>query len=76
MFKQIRLYFLKRRIARAVKKAEKNFRETRYHYLVLKIGKKIVVRSRKVLKEQIAAGMWKKGVTIYDLEKKALYKTY
>lgn len=73
---KIALWQLRRKIKRAVEKAEMEYNVTRYHHLVLIIRGKVIVRSRRELKRQLKAGMFKKGVTLEKLEKLALYKTY
>ena len=61
---------------RAVKKAVKMQNQTGFKYMVININGKVRAASRSRLKDLIKEGRFKKGVTIEDIEKCALFKTY
>lgn len=63
------------RFKRAVKKADYCHHITHRKYMVLVINKKLEVLSKQELKKFIRGGVFKEGITIADLEKKALYIT-
>ena len=63
------------RFKRAVKKADRFHHITHRKYMVLVINKKLEVLSKQELKVFIKHGIFRKGTTIADLEKKALYIT-
>lgn len=63
------------RFKRAVKKADRCHHLTHRKYMVLVINKKLEVLSKQELKKFIAGGVFRKGITIADLEAKALYIT-
>ena len=74
MFKFIKAFIFDWRFKRACKKAEKYYKETRRHALVLMLGGKPIVKYRKVLKDEIRRKLW--SCDIGTIEKYALYKTY
>ena len=73
---KLKLWWFRRKVKKAVLKAEEQYKVSRYHHLVLVVKGKVVVRSRRELKRQHRLGLFKKGVTLEQLEKLALYKTY
>lgn len=63
------------RFKRAVKKADRFHHITHRKYMVLVINKKLEVLSKKEIKKFLAHGIFKRGTTIEDIEKNALYTT-
>lgn len=63
------------RFKRAVKKADYFHHITHRKYMVLVINKKFEILSKQELKKFIANGIFRKGITIQDIERKALYIT-
>ncbi|MDY0200982.1 MAG: hypothetical protein RBR40_08340 [Tenuifilaceae bacterium] len=63
------------RLRRAIKEANKIKKLTKYRCYVLLVKGRPVVYSKKDLKESIARRHFKKGFTIDQLDKIALYKT-
>jgi len=63
-------------VKRAIKKAERIYKQTRYHCLVVNWGKFPRIFRRTDLKKLIKAKQFKKYITIQDFEKSALYKTW
>lgn len=74
MIKRIINWYYYRKLGRAIDKAQDLRAKTGYKYFVINMGG-IKVIPKKRLKEMIARGVFRKGVKIGDLEKKALYKT-
>lgn len=62
------------RVKKAVKKANKLFQRTGRKYLVLWYDGKPIVISKKELKILIDKGVFK-GISIQEIQKKAIYKT-
>lgn len=63
------------RFKRAVKKADFFHRITHRKYMVLVINKRLEVISKQDIRKFIANGIFRKGTTVNDIEKKALYVT-
>lgn len=74
MIKYFKALIFDFRFKRACKKAEKYYKTTRSHVLVLMIKGKPVVKYRRCLKDEIKQKKW--NCSIETLEKYALYKTY
>lgn len=63
------------RYRRAVKKAVRMADMTRLKYYVIYINKGLKVVPKKTVKELVARHRFKKGVTVADIEKRALFVT-
>lgn len=63
------------RFRRAVKKADRLHHITHRKYMVLVINKKLEVLSKKEIRQFVANGIFRKGINIHDIERKALYIT-
>lgn len=63
------------RFRRAVKKADRLHHITHRKYMVLVINKKLEVLSKKEIRQFVANGIFRKGINIQDIERKALYIT-
>ena len=73
-------FFLKRKyentlVKRAARKANRYFEKTGNKFFVLWYNGKPLVKSKQNLKELIKEGTFKKGLTITNIEKMALYCT-
>ncbi len=75
MFQLIKDLIFGFRFKRAVKKADRFHHITHRKYMVLVINKKLEVLSKQELKKFIANGIFRKGTTIQNIERKALYIT-
>ncbi|MBR4926410.1 MAG: hypothetical protein IKZ61_11805 [Prevotella sp.] len=75
MFKLIKNIIFGFRFKRAVKKADSLHHITHRKYMVLVINKKLEVLSKKEVKEFVRGGIFRKGTTVSDIEKRALYIT-
>ncbi|MDO4202290.1 MAG: hypothetical protein Q4D25_09285 [Bacteroidales bacterium] len=75
MFQLIKDIIFGFRFKRAVKKADYFHHITHRKYMVLVINKKFEILSKQELKKFIANGIFRKGTTIQDIERKALYIT-
>ena len=75
MIKIIKDLIFSYRFKRAVKKADRLHHLTHRKYMVLVINKRLEVLSKQELKKFIAAGVFRKGTTIANIEAKALYIT-
>ena len=75
MFQLIKYIIFGFRFKRAVKKADRFHHITHRKYMVLVINKKLEVLSKQELKKFIANGIFRKGTTIQNIERKALYIT-
>jgi hypothetical protein len=73
MIKSLRKMIWAFRYKRAIKKADKAAKDYNTTYMVLLYNGKLKVASRKALKNLIAQRRFKKGVTIRDFDKNALY---
>lgn len=72
----IRNSIWRRRLGRAVDEANRWREKTGYRYMVLNIGGRLVVSAKKDVKQLIARRrMFRKGVTVQQIEKSALYIT-
>lgn len=71
----IRQYIFAWRFRRAVKKANTLSELFHARYYVLSFGGRLRVMPKSVIKVQIRRRMWRKGTTIADIEKRALYIT-
>ena len=60
---------------RAVKRADDLHNITHRKYLVLVINKKLEVLSKQEVRKFVANGIFRKGTTVGDIERKALYIT-
>lgn len=60
---------------RAVKKADRFRRITHRKYMVLVVNRKLQVIAKQDVRKHIAAGTFRKGTTVQDIEQKALYIT-
>lgn len=66
----------RRRLGRAVDEANRWREKTGYRYMVLNIGGRLVVTAKKDIKQLIARRrMFRKGVTVQQIERSALYIT-
>lgn len=63
------------RFKRAVKRADDLHNITHRKYLVLVINKKLEVLSKQEVRKFVANGIFRKGTTVGDIERKALYIT-
>lgn len=63
------------RFKRAVRKADRFHHITHCKYMVLVINKKLEVLSKQEVKKFVAGGIFQKGTTVGDIERKALYIT-
>lgn len=63
------------RFKRAVKKADRFHHITHRKYMVLVINKRLEVLSKLEIKKFVANGIFRKGTTVADIERKALYVT-
>ncbi|MBQ8455659.1 MAG: hypothetical protein IJ537_10050 [Bacteroidaceae bacterium] len=75
MFRRIKDLIFGFRFKRAVKKADRFHHITHRKYMVLVINKKLEVLSKQEIKKFVANGIFRKGTTVADIEKKALYVT-
>ncbi|MBQ4278348.1 MAG: hypothetical protein IJC16_00145 [Rikenellaceae bacterium] len=75
IFHTLQNWYYYRRLGRAIDKAEDMREKTGYRYLVIRIHNKIRIVPRKRLKEMISRRMFRKGITIEQLERRALYIT-
>ena len=74
LLKKIKKWLFNLRCARAIKKAEKYYRTTRRHALVLLVNGKPIVKYRYVLKSEVRQKKW--NCKLEYLERLAIYKTY
>lgn len=63
------------RFKRAVKKADRFHHITHRKYMVLVINKRLEVLSKQEIRKFLSNGIFRKGTTISDIERKALYTT-
>ena len=75
MFQLIKELIFGFRFKRAVKKADKFHHITHRKYMVLVFNKKLMVVSKHEIRLLVANGAFRKGTTVQDIEKKALYIT-
>lgn len=73
--RNIKKAWFNKRVEKLTRKAEERSSTTGYRYLVILLrGKPVLVKKQK-LKEWIRDGTFRKGTTIQQLEKNALYIT-
>ena len=75
MFKLIKDIIFGIRFKRAVKKADRFHHITHRIYMVIVVNKRLEVLSKQEIKKFVANGIFRKGTTVSDIEKKALYIT-
>ena len=75
MFQLIKDLIFGFRFKRAVKKADRFHHITHRKYMVLVINKRLEVLSKLEIKKFVANGIFRKGTTVADIERKALYVT-
>ena len=75
MIKLIKELIFGFRFKRAVKKADRFHHISHRKYMVLVINKRLEVLSKKEVRQFVANGIFRKGTTVADIEKKALYIT-
>lgn len=63
------------RYRRAVSNAERLHRSTKRKYLVILLDGKPVAVSKRKVRTLVATRKFRKGVTVADIEKRALYTT-
>lgn len=72
---RIRAWFFDRKVERLIKQAKKLQKLTGYKYIVLFVAGKVQLTRKADLKKLIRMRYFRKGTTIQDLEKQALYIT-
>ena len=75
MFQLIKDIIFGFRFKRAVKKADRFHHITHRKYMVLVINKRLEVLSKQEIRKFLSNGIFRKGTTISDIERKALYTT-
>ena len=75
MFTAIRKYIWAIRFRRKVKEANQLAELFKMRYFVIMMNGSLKVVPKKTLKELVAKGRFKRGTTIQDIEKRALYIT-
>jgi len=75
MFKKIKKYMYDRRLRKNIAKANNLAKLTGYRYFVIKLRGKMRVVRKQNLKVLIRKNKFKAGVTIQDIENRALYVT-
>lgn len=75
MFKLFKDIIFGFRLKNAIKKADKFRHITHRKYMVIVIKGKFEVLSKQEVKKFLSHGIFKKGITMRDIEKKALYIT-
>lgn len=75
MYRLIKDIIFGLRFKRAVKRADDLHNITHRKYLVLVINKKLEVLSKQEVRKFVANGIFRKGTTGGDIERKALYIT-
>ena len=63
------------RFKRAVRKADRFHHITHRKHMVLVINKKLEVLSKQEVRKFVSNGIFRKGMTMGDIERKALYIT-
>jgi hypothetical protein len=76
MIKLIRQLIFSFRFKWAVRKADRFHHITHRKYMVLVINGKLEVLSKKEVRKFVANGIFRKGITVSDIERKALYITH
>lgn len=75
MYRLIKDIIFGLRFKRTVKRADDLHNITHRKYLVLVINKKLEVLSKQEVRKFVANGIFRKGTTVGDIERKALYIT-
>jgi len=75
MFQLIKDSIFAFRFRRAVRKADHLHHLTHRKYMVLVINKHFEVISKQDLRKFVSKGIFRKGITVQDIERKALYAT-
>jgi hypothetical protein len=75
MIKKIKHLIFRRRVAKAINKANKLKKQYKFKYLVLIVKGRPRVFAKFQLKHLIRTRYFQKGTTIQQLEKLAIYKT-
>ena len=75
MFKRIKLYILGWQYRRAIRKAARLSAQTGLRYYVLNIDGHIRVAAKQAIKEMVRRRRFRKGVTVEDIERRALFIT-
>jgi len=75
LFSKVYFYFFKRAVYRKIRQANEEKALTGYKYMVLKSGGWPVLVKKKDMKKHLARRRFKKGISIHQLEKAALYIT-
>lgn len=75
MYRLIKEIIFGFRFKRAVKRADDLHNITHRKYLILVINKKLEVLSKQEVRKLVANGIFRKGTTVGDIERKALYIT-
>lgn len=74
LFKYIKAVIFEIRLKKAIKKADKFAKRSGYHFLVVMLEGRPIVKAKKSLKQLIKDGVFK--ISIQKIEELALYKTY
>lgn len=72
---KIRAWFFDKKIERLIKKAKRLNKITEHKYIVLYVFGKARIYKKADLKRLIRIRVFKKGITIQDLEKSAIFVT-
>lgn len=75
LYTAISKYVYNKRLMRKIKRAEELSALTGYRFIVIRFYGQMRLLRKHDVKEWIRRGKFKKGVTIADIEKKALYIT-
>ena len=75
MFKTIKTYYAAWRYRRAVRKARKLAKLFGMKYYVINLGNSLKVVPKQTIKELVKRKRFRKGVTIEDIERHALFVT-
>ncbi|MBN1250680.1 MAG: hypothetical protein JXA16_00995 [Bacteroidales bacterium] len=72
---KIRAWIFDRKIEKRIKKANRLREMTKYKYMVILVSGKPLIYKKADLKRLISMRVFKKGTTIKDIEKRAIYIT-
>lgn len=75
MFKTIKKYYSAWRFRRAVRKAKRLAELFGMRYYVINLGGSLKVVPKQTIKELIKRKRFRKGVTVEDIERRALFVT-
>lgn len=75
MIKYIKRKLLERRVVKLIDKANQRQKLTGYKYMVIMWEGKPVIVKKQEIKRMIANGYFRKGTTIQELERNAIYIT-